>query len=281
MNSIIIQGYPGSFHDEASREYFDQELQIISADSFDELVRRYCDELNIDLAIMAIENSIAGSILPNYRLIRDRAMSADGTKLKVVGEIYLPIQMQLMGLPGQTLEDITEVHSHPMALRQCTRFLNKYHNLRMVESIDTALSAAHIHDQQRGGVAAIASRRAAEIYGLDIMAESIQDHQSNYTRFWILSRNTQQHVDGSNKASVCCQISHKRGSLHEVLSILLDHGINMSKIQSLPIPGKLSQYYFHMDFEYEELSAYEKMVSELTSRLSLFVELGRYQKATV
>jgi len=281
MNSIILQGYPGSFHDEASQKYFDQDLSIISADSFDELVRRYCDDKNIDLAIMAIENSIAGSILPNYRLIRDRILNSDGAHLRVVGEIYLPIQMQLMCLPGQQLSDIQEVHSHPMALRQCTRFLREHHHMKMLETIDTALSARDLRASNMTGVAAIASRRAAELYDLEIIRESIQDHRSNYTRFWILSRNTKQILEGANKASICCQISHSRGSLHEVLGIILAHDINMSKIQSLPIPGQLSQYYFHMDLEYEAEEQYEAAITELRGRLEMIIELGRYCKAEV
>ncbi len=270
MRSVIIQGYEGSFHDEASAKYFGENIEIIPADSFDELIRRYASEPAIDHAMMAIENSIAGSILPNYRLLRESA-------LQVIGEIYHPIRMQLMAPVGKEMSDLIEIHSHPMAIRQCLKHLSAYPTHRMVETSDTAWSAREIAAGHYPHAAAIASRRAAEIFHLDILAEDIHDDSSNFTRFFALSRDEMIPSEMSTKASICVRVSHAPGSLRKLLQIIEEAGINLSKIQSLPVLGEPSTYFFHMDLEFAHVSSYLEVKEKLQKKLDYYKELGVYR----
>ncbi len=205
---------------------------------------------------MAIENSIAGSILPNYNLLQK-------SNLKVTGEVYLHIKQNLLVNPGVKLEDIREVHSHTMALQQCYDFLDKY-KWKLVETDDTALSAKNVHQHKSKHIAAIASKLAAELFELDVIAPNIQTMKNNYTRFLVLQReDAAQPVEGADKASVNFHTDHSRGSLAKVLTKIAEGGINLSKLQSFPIPGSDFKYSFHADMEFDSVTQFEKVIDSL------------------
>ena len=225
-NSIAIQGIKGSFHHIVTKQYFKNEGVINEFLSFDELVNSLVDE-KCNYAVMALENSIAGSIIPNYALI-------DKNNLHIVGEEYLDIQHNLICLSGQSIEDIKEVHSHPMALLQCKEFFKKYPNIKLVEDKDTAQVAKRISENKLKNIAAIASDLAAEIFSLTILSKSIQTIKNNETRFVILQKYLGKTTDKLNKASVKFELNHARGSLAEILNVLSDCKLNLTKIQSLP-----------------------------------------------
>ena len=271
---VIIQGYPGSFHDEVAYQYFrGKELEPICADSFQILGQQFQQDTSIEYAVMAIENSIAGTILQNYKIIREQQFS-------IIGEAYLRIKMNLMALPGTNVSDLKAIHSHPMALYQCTKFLNQQPQIKLVESEDTAFSAKLITQGQHKKRGAIASMRAAEIYELEILAEGIEDNIANYTRFFVLSRYNKDVAD-CNKASIWCRISHDKGSLLNILSIIANHGVNLSKLQSHPVLGKLSEYSFHMDLEFENLEQYQILKKVLQKETKQYQELGIYKRADI
>ena len=268
---VSIQGYEGSFHQVAARQYFGKEVEVIPCATFREVVKIAGNKRESDGGVMAIENSIAGSILPNYNLLQK-------SNLRIVGEIYLHIKQQLLVNPGVKLEDIREVHSHPMALQQCLEFLDKY-NWKLVESEDTALSAKHIHQHRSKHIAAIASKLAAELFNLEIIAPNIHTIKNNYTRFLILQREDVVVPNPeANKASVNFHTDHSRGSLARVLTRIADGGVNLSKLQSFPIPGTDWQYSFHADMEFESPEQFEdviKGIRPLTSELKIY---GTYKK---
>ncbi len=271
---IIIQGYPGAFHEEAAREYFnDYILEIVPARTFEIQATRLCEDKSIDYAIMAIENSIAGSLLQNYRLIREN-------QFRIIGEQYLRIKHNLMALPGQKIEDIKEVVSHPMALNQSLKFLKSMENIRLVEADDTALSARNIAEKKMKGIAAIASKTAAEMYNLQILAEGIETSDINYTRFFIVKKNgVIPEIKGDeNKASIYVKVKHQKGSLLKVLDYIDRCDINMSKLQSYPVLGSMSEYYFHIDVEFDKIKQYKKLISKLKEITEKTEELGVYKK---
>lgn len=205
---------------------------------------------------MAIENSIAGSILPNYNLLQK-------SNLIITGEVYLQIKQNLLVNPGVKLEDIREVHSHTMALQQCYEFLDN-HKWKLVETEDTALSAKHIHQHKSRHIAAIASKLAAELFQLEIIAPNIHTLKNNYTRFLVLQRpGTAVTVKEANKASVNFHTDHSRGSLAKVLARIADGGINLSKLQSFPIPGTDFKYSFHADMEFDHIGQFENVIREI------------------
>ena len=220
---------------------------------------------------MAIENSIAGSILPNYSLLQK-------SDLVIVGEIYLQVRQNLLVNPGVKLEDIKEVHSHAMALQQCFEFLEK-HNWKLVETDDTALSAKHIHQHKSKHNAAIASRLAAELFDLEVLVPNIHTLKNNYTRFLVLKREEDEfEIPVADKASVSFQTDHSRGSLARVLTKIADGGINLSKLQSFPIPGSDFKYSFHADMEFEELKQFDDVMKEikpLTEKIRIY---GTYKR---
>jgi len=224
-----------------------------------------------DGGVMAIENSIAGSILPNYNLLQR-------SNLSIVGEVYLQIKQNLLVNPGVKLDDIKEVHSHPMAILQCFGFLDK-HNWKLVETEDTALSAKHIHQHRSKHIAAIASRLAADIYQLNVIAPNIHTLKNNYTRFLVLQREENiVEIPGANKASINFHTDHSKGSLAKVLTRIADAGINLSKLQSFPIPGSDWKYSFHADVEFEstnEFNTMMKSIEKLTEELKVY---GVYKK---
>jgi len=271
VGAVSIQGYEGSFHQVAARQFFGKDIGIIPCSTFHEVVKIASNKKESDGAVMAIENSIAGSILPNYNLLQK-------SSLRIVGEIYLQIRQNLLVNPGVTLEDIREVHSHPMAIQQCLDYLHKY-NWKLIETEDTALSAKHVHQHHSKHVAAIASKLAADLFHLDIIAPNIHTMKNNYTRFLILKREEMAvKVDNADKASVNFHTDHSRGSLAKVLTAIADGGINLSKLQSFPIPGSDWQYSFHADMEFSTLEQFDnviKNIKPITAGLKIY---GVYKK---
>ncbi|MGK0365512.1 MAG: prephenate dehydratase [Saprospiraceae bacterium] len=271
--SVAIQGYPGAFHEIASRLYFSEEenLDIVPAHTFDDLVRMV-DNNETDTALMAIENSLEGSLMYNYRLLYNGSFS-------IVGEIYLRIKQNLMTLPGKKIEDLTEVRSHPMAIAQCREFFRQYPRIRLVETVDTALSAKQIEDENLQTVGAIASTLAAKLYNLEIIAPSIETNKLNYTRFLVLRRNEDlEMVSNINKISVSFAVSHDVGSLQKVLTIMAAYNMNLTKIQSTPIAGKQWEYRFFIDFMLGEHLDWQQSVDALKPLTADFKVLGAYQK---
>jgi prephenate dehydratase len=268
---ISIQGFEGSFHQVAARQFFGNDVEIICCSTFREVVNIASNKNESDGGVMAIENSLAGSILPNYNLLQK-------SHLKIVGEIYLRINQNLLINPGVTLEDIREVHSHPMALLQCMDYLEKY-NWKLIETEDTALSAKHIHQHRSKHIAAIASKLAAELYQLDIIAPNIHTLRNNYTRFLVLEiPETAKEIDDANKASINFHTDHSKGSLAKVLGKIADGDINLSKLQSFPIPGSDWKYSFHADLEFTSLEQFNKVIKNikpLTEGLRIY---GIYKK---
>lgn len=271
MKRISIQGYEGSFHQVAAQLYFGRNTEVIPCNTFREVVKIAANKKESDGGIMAIENSIAGSILSNYNLLQK-------SNLKITGEIYLQIRQNLMVNPGVRLEDIREVHSHTMALQQCYDFLDKY-KWKLVETDDTALSAKHVHQHKSRHIAAIASKLAAELFGLDIIAPNVHTLKNNYTRFLVLQReDSAMQVENADKASVNFHTDHSRGSLARVLTKIADGGINLSKLQSFPIPGSDFKYSFHADMEFDSVDQFQRVIGELrplTASLEIF---GIYKK---
>lgn len=267
---VSIQGFEGSFHQEAARQFHGKEVQVICCATFREVIKIASSKKESEGGVMAIENSIAGSILPNYNLLQK-------SNLKIVGEVYLQIKQNLMVNPGVKLEDIKEVHSHPMAIQQCLDFLDK-HNWKTVETEDTALSAKHIHKHRSKHIAAIASKLAAEIYHLDMIAPNIHTLKNNYTRFLILQREDEvKETADANKASINFHTDHSRGSLAKVLNTIADAGINLSKLQSMPIPGSDFKYSFHADMEFDSKEQFDKAYEKVKKETEALQLLGVYK----
>lgn len=269
MNRIAIQGGPGAFHEIAARNYFpEKDLEIIPALTFPDLIETVANPNLSEGGIMAIENSIAGSILGNYRLL-------NSSPLTISGEVFLRIRHNLMALPGSDISEIKEVHSHPVAIAQCHEFFKAYPHIELKESADTALSAKNILDKKLKGVAAIASSAAADLYEMDILAKGIEDNKQNFTRFLILHRNKQNNTS-TNKVSVSFSLPHKTGSLAVVLTQLAVSGANLTKIQSVPLLGKEWQYVFFIDFV-QEGNGLEDTLEALGKMTRDLKVLGLYQ----
>lgn len=268
-HKIAIQGYEGSFHQEAARHFFGKEVEVIPCDTFRKLITLAEDPKQSDGGVMAIENSIAGSILANYNLLHK-------SKLKIAGEVFLQIRQQLMVNPGVKLQDVREVHSHTMALQQCYDFLNQHH-FKLIETEDTALSAKLLKQHKSKHVAAVASKLAAKLYGLDIIAPNIQSSKNNYTRFLLLQRNEALDT-AANKASIYFKTNHKQGSLVKVLNLIADAGINLSKLQSFPIPGSEFKYSFHADMEFNSLDVFYKVIEQIQKKTEEVRVYGIYKK---
>ena len=266
---VAIQGKLGSFHHIVAQRYFGDRLSLVACNTFDSSVGAVIKD-NADLAVMAIENSIAGSIIPNYALI-------DQNDLKIIGEYGLSIHHNFMALPDQKIEDIKEVHSHPMALLQCKNFFQNYPNIVMVESEDTAEEAFRISKDQIMGVGAIASREAANIYNLYIMASSIQTIKNNITRFVILQKRGDLISENKiNKASLKFILDHQRGSLAAVLNVMSDCQLNLTKIQSLPVIETPGKYAFFVDVTFDDFNNYDKAKKLISIMASKFKILGEY-----
>lgn len=254
MLKIAIQGYEGCFHHIAANEYFGRDIDIMPQDTF-RGVAAAVKRGDADMGMMAIENSIAGSIIANYSILQD-------ANLQVAGEIYLPIKQNLMVLPDVGLDDIREVESHPMALLQCIDYLD-VRPWKLIESEDTALSARHIAEKGLRHTAAVASELAAEMFGLKIIAPEINTIKSNYTRFMVLKRHDHNIDPQADKASLYFKTDHREGSLLRALSQL--QGINLSKLQSYPIPSEPWHYLFHIDLEFGCLDDYIRNLDRLQS----------------
>jgi len=268
---ISIQGFEGSFHQVAARQFFGNDVEIICCSTFREVVKIASDKNESDGGIMAIENSLVGSILPNYNLLQK-------SHLKIVGEIYLHINQNLLINPGVKLEDIREVHSHPMALLQCIEYLDKY-NWKLIETEDTALSAKHIHQHRSKHIAAIASKLAAELYQLNIVAPNIHTLKNNYTRFLVLEiPELAKDIDDANKASINFHTDHSKGSLAKVLGKISEGDINLSKLQSFPIPGSDWKYSFHADLEFISLEQFNKVIKNIKPLTEALRIYGVYKK---
>ena len=274
---VAIQGISGSFHEIAARKYFDKEnLEIVECRSFNDLF----DSLefhNADIGVVAIENTVAGSIIPNYALLQN-------SKLKVMGEVYLRIEQHLLSLPEDNLKDIKEILSHPMAIEQCHDFLNplRRNHVKLIDSEDTALSAKRIKENNLRGIAAIASDLAAEKYGLKILARSIETNKRNFTRFLVVSNEktylNHTKIKHLNKSSISFKLPNENGSLSRVLSVLAFYKINLTKIQSLPVVGKEWEYMFYADLVYNDYKTYRlslDAIRPLTIDLDI---LGEYEK---
>jgi prephenate dehydratase len=271
IQRVAIQGYEGSFHQEATRIFFGEKTNILACARFQDVVKSAADPNLCDAAVMAIENSIAGSILPNYSLLRN-------SELVIAGEIYLQIRQNLVVNPGITLKDIKEVHSHPMAILQCLEFLNQY-DWKLIETEDTALSAKHIHQRKSKHIAGIASSLAADLFQLEMIAPDIHTMKNNYTRFLVLQRKENvEKVLNANKASVTFHTDHSRGSLAKVLTLIAEAGINLSKLQSYPIPGSDWKYSFHADMEFENTNEFENVISVIKPAISDLKIYGVYRK---
>ena len=269
MKKVAIQGIIGSFHEDAAQRYFaGEEIEIVECRTF----RKVCqllDEDKVDIAVMAIENAIAGSLLENYSLIKD-------FHLKVIGEIYLHIQMNLMVLPGVKKEDIREIHSHPIAIKQCAEYIDAaFGEISLDDNFDTAGAAKNILKNELKDVASIGNERTAQIYGLEILDKSIETNKRNYTRFLILSKHNKPN-NNSNKASICFEVGHFHGSLARVLNIFAENEINLSKIQSVPIVGKPEEYSFYVDIEWENIEKYEHAIHKVLKNATSLTILGEY-----
>lgn len=267
---IAIQGIKGSFHHQVVKEYFSENVEIDECLSFEELIDSLLSGKS-DQAVMAIENSIAGPIIPNYALI-------DKNNLHIIGEHYLNISQNLMALKGQKIEDIKEVHSHPMAILQCMDFLKQYPNIKLVEDKDTAETARRIQEKQLAGIGAIASKTASEMYDLDIIAPAIQTIKNNMTRFVIIKKqNSFLPENEINRASIKFELDHKRGSLAAVLNVMSDCKLNLTKIQSLPKIETPWKYSFFVDVTFEKYEDFAKAKALLNIMAEYFKVLGEYK----
>ncbi len=269
---VAIQGIATSFHEVAAFTHFGGPVRTIECLTFQHLCESVKND-EADVAVMAIENSIAGSILPNYFLLQQYHFN-------IIGELYLPIHLHLAALPGTTLRDIRTVESHPMAIRQCSDFLQQLPNVVIRESDDTALSAKNIRDKQLKDVAAIANAQAAEKYGLKILEKRIETHRKNFTRFLILTK-SRAPVKESNKASLSFEVANEVGSLADVLMVFRDHKINLTKIQSIPIVGRPQEYTIHVDVEWARRKQYDDAMRSVMRGTRNLNILGEYKKATL
>ena len=271
MNKIIaIQGAEGSNHHKVARDFYGENIQLKECMSFDALVAHLMEGSATD-GVMAIENTIAGSIIPNYALI-------DSNNLHIVGEQYLNIHHHLMALANQTINSINEVWSHPMALLQCKEFFKKHPHIKLVEDVDTAEVAKRIANENLKGIAAIAPKIAAEIFGLQVLEDDIQTMKENATRFVIVKTEKPKLVPSQiNKASLKFQLNHKRGSLAAVLNVLSDCKMNLTKIQSLPVIETPWKYSFFVDVTFEKYSDYQKLVKIIKIMAEEFKILGTYK----
>jgi prephenate dehydratase len=269
---VAIQGIATSFHEVAAFTYFDEPIETVECLSFHQL----CENLKhgkADVAVMAIENSIAGSILPNYFLLQDYHFT-------IAGELYLPIHMHLLTLPGVKLKDITSIESHPMAIRQCSEFLHALKGVEIRESDDTALSARRVKELKLKTTAAIANEHAAKKYGLQILEKRIETHKKNFTRFLILTKRSNGKAE-SNKASLSFEVANEVGSLADALMTFKNNSINLTKIQSIPIIGRPTEYSIHIDVEWKKRKNYDEAMNQVLRQVKNMNVLGEYKKAQI
>lgn len=269
---VAIQGIATSFHEVAARAYFGNAIETVECMTFHE----ECRELSlgqVDYAVMAIENSIAGSILPNYFLLQQHHFS-------IVGELYLPIHLHLMALPGVKMNEIEVIESHPMAIRQCSEFLQNLSGIEIRESDDTAYSARRVKEKKLKNTAAIANEQAAKKFGLQLLEKRIETHKKNFTRFLVLTRRLNGKAQ-CNKASLCFEVANEVGSLADALTVFKSHRINLTKIQSIPIVGKPNEYSIHVDVEWTRRKQYDNAMKEVMRQVKNLNILGEYKKAKI
>ena len=275
MKKVAIQGYKGCFHEEAARTFYAQSglvPDILECDTFEGLYRALENEA-ADAAVMAIENTVSGGLIHNFELLRryDR---------KIKGEVYLRIKQNLMALPGQSIEDIKEVRTHYMAINQTRDFFQRECPwITLVESEDTAKSAAEIAGNRLLGVGAVASSLAADLYSLEILKESIETYKQNFTRFLIFDEAVTLPESAIDKASICFTLPHKPGSLAHILTILSFYDMNLTRIQSLPIPGREWQYFFYVDIKFDDYNRYRQALSAVRPLIDDLNILGEYKAA--
>ncbi len=266
---VAIQGIRASFHEEAAFKFFGTDIETVECDTF----KKTCEVLKnkqADYVVMAIENSIAGSLLPNYTLLREYNFS-------IVGEVYLAIQLHLLALPGVKFNDVKYVQSHPIAIRQCSDFFEEFPHLQVVESSDTAACAKKIREENLTDTVAIANLLAAQLYDLEVMERRIESNKKNFTRFLILANKPLENVE-VNKASLSFQVGNSVGSLADVLNIFASHKINLSKIQSMPVLGKRNEYNFYVDIEWKNQADYDSAIRQVLKHTINFTIMGEYLK---
>ena len=268
---IAIQGGQASFHHMAALEHVGcDSVELLACKTF----RQVCEHVTegrAQLAVMAVENSLAGGLLPNYSLLMEYP-------LQIIAEVWLHIGQNLMTLPGQSMEDIKIVRSHPVALLQCNRFLRQYPNLVLEETWDTAESARELAEQQTPGVAVVAGGLAARTYGMDVLARNIENDPKNYTRFLILAKNRPALLTGRGKASINFKLGHRPGTLAETLNIFHRHALNLTQIQSLPVQGRPQEYAFHVDVAFLDPAALHAALGQLNHLAHDLKLLGIYKK---
>ena len=277
MKKVAIQGFNGSYHDIATREFFqDEEIELICCETFNEVFSAIAADSNV-VALVAIENTIAGSLLHNYELLRD-----SGTI--IVGELKLRIAHCICCLPDEDWQDLSEVHSHPVALAQCEAFLQRHPELKAVQADDTALSAKEIMDKQLRGHAAICSTHAAKMYGMRILQENIETNKHNFTRFLVVAdrwRADELKAEGigrqANKANIVFSLPHQEGSLSQILSIFTFYRINLTKIQSLPIIGREWEYMFYVDVTFDDYTRFHQSIDAVRPLTKELTILGEYK----
>lgn len=275
MKKIAIQGISGSFHDIAAGEYFGREkIEIIPCETFKDVFATIRKD-NTVIGVLAIENTIAGSLLQNHNLLKESG-------LKIAGEQKLRIKHNLVGLPGQTINEITEVYSHPIALMQCEDFLGKHKHVTAIESDDTASAAKRISEEKKKGKAAICGDLAAEIYGMEIIAKGIETNKKNFTRFLIIADpwvvedlNKEKQI---NKSSLVFTLPHEEGSLAKTLSILSYYNMNLTKIQSLPIIGREWEYQFYINLRFDNYLRYKQALDAIVPLTKDLQILGEYEE---
>lgn len=269
MKRVAIQGYKGCFHEEAARSFYGDDIACVECDSFEDIFRAL-DSGAADAAVMAIENTVSGGLIRNFELLRESGR-------KIVGEVYLRICQNLMALPGQKLEDIREVRTHYMAINQTRAFFEKECPwIRLTESEDTAKSAMEIARDKVYGVGAVASTLAARLNGLEILAPGIETYKQNFTRFIFFDESYK--VEAPDKSSLCFTLPHKPGSLAQILTILSFYDMNLTRIQSLPIPGREWQYFFYADITFDSYERYTQALSAVRPLIEDLSILGEYKK---
>lgn len=270
MKKIAIQGVRGAFHEMAAKKYFNASIQLVECMTFRDLCKALKNN-QADAALMAIENTIAGSLSQNYGLINEY-------KCSIIGEVYLKIEMQLMALPGVQLADIRHIQSHPVAINQCNVFLDSLSGVNLTETKDTAESARNISQNQLKDTAAIAGEAAAELYGLQILQKNIETNKQNYTRFLVLT-NQSEATANDDKASISFELGHKPGTLADILTVFKLNHINLTNIQSLPVVGKPYEYRFHADLTWDRKSDFDTAMIKAEQFANRIILLGTYKRS--
>ncbi|MCD8386176.1 MAG: prephenate dehydratase [Bacteroidales bacterium] len=274
MLRITIQGIKGCFHDAAAQQFFPgEEIETIPCETFNDMFDTLSTDASL-LGIVAIENTIAGSILQNHELLRQ-------SSLRIIGEHKMRISHVLCALRGQTIDELTEANSHPIALMQCEQYLRRHPNLKMIEKFDTAGAAAEIAEKNMMGHAAVCGEFAANLYGLNILEKGIETNKRNFTRFLILADPLLATEIGPkegqiNKASIAFTLPHTKGALSKVLSILSFYDLNLSKIQSIPIIGREWEYRFYVDITFDSIVRYHQAIDAIRPLINDFKDLGQY-----